>query len=152
MFPDSSKPSTEPRLNFVCEVLLHLIESNYAATGNKLLYCVMGLIITPSKLLPHLPGADELIFAGLYVQGITFHAKNKKMYGSPWMPIFVTQRATRQWFSRVPSSLSKIMSESSHSWNKVVFTVTNGLFYMYCDWYPPNQSAWFKFRRDYYIC
>ena len=78
MFPDSSKPSTEPRLNFVCEVLLHLIESNYAAAGNKLLYCVMGLIITPSKLLPHLPGADELIFAGLYVQGITFHAKNKK--------------------------------------------------------------------------
>ena len=41
------------------------------------------------------------------------------MYGLPWIPIFVTSRAIRQLFSRVTSSLVKIIAESPHSWQKI---------------------------------
>ena len=52
------------------------------------------------------------------------------MHELPWITIFVTSEAIRQWFSRVTKSRVKIIDESPHEWQKKsLFTVTNVLFY-----------------------
>ena len=42
----------------------------------------------------------------------------------------VTRETIRQWFSRVTSSLVKIIAESHHSWQNFLFTITYTSFYI----------------------
>ena len=42
------------------------------------------------------------------------------MHELPWVTIFVTSEAIRQWFSRVTKSRVKIIAESPHEWQRIV--------------------------------
>ena len=69
--------------------------------------------------------------ADLCVHYTIKRVRNKIIHSLPWITIFVTREAIRQWFSLVTSSLVKIIAESPHSWQKKsLFTVTHALFFI----------------------
>ena len=60
LLPDGTKPLPEPMLTFISEVLWHSPESNFTVSIQAIILYMMSLKIILFKLLPHLPGANEL--------------------------------------------------------------------------------------------